>query len=177
MKTILSQLYHMDVIFLTALFRLNHRRLLSKSIRYISKSGDGFLYPLTVILIAFFSVSSALSFFFTTCIAFSMELTIYFLLKNSLKRSRPSEKLDHIQNMMLPPDEFSFPSGHTAAAFVMATILASYYPSLSMPVYTWALLVGVSRVYLGLHYPTDILAGIILGISSGLTGIKTISLL
>ena len=65
---------------------------------------------------------------------------------------------------MQPSDEFSMPSEHTAAAFVMASLTAYFYPDLSLFAYSWASLIGLSRVILGVHYPTDIAAGAILGL-------------
>jgi undecaprenyl-diphosphatase len=74
----------------------------------------------------------------------------------------------------LPSDQFSFPSGHTAAAFAMATLVSFHFPILTLPVIIWALLVGFSRIYLGVHYPTDILAGIVIGVTSGFGGVMLI---
>jgi undecaprenyl-diphosphatase len=71
----------------------------------------------------------------------------------------------------MPSDRFSLPSGHTAAAWVIAILVALHYPILAIPVFIWATLVGISRVYLGVHYPTDILAGFILGTLSAVSSI------
>jgi undecaprenyl-diphosphatase len=53
----------------------------------------------------------------------------------------------------------------------MATLIAHFFPSLMVPVSIWAMLVGVSRIYLGVHYPTDILAGLVIGILCAFAGI------
>lgn len=63
---------------------------------------------------------------------------------------------------------FSFPSGHTTEAFATATAMVLLYRSwkVALPAYSWALLIGYSRMHLGVHYPFDVLAGMIIGISS-----------
>jgi undecaprenyl-diphosphatase len=98
-------------------------------------------------------------------LAFLIERPIYFVLKNSLKRNRPEASIKNFHSVITPSDQFSFPSGHTSAAFMMATLLGFYFPSLSILLYGWAALVGCSRVVLGVHFPTDILVGALLGIS------------
>lgn len=57
----------------------------------------------------------------------------------------------------------SFPSGHTASYFSLATVYANKYPKLSLPLYGFGILVGLSRVYQGEHYPSDVVAGAVLG--------------
>ena len=104
----------------------------------------------------------------TILLAFLIERLIYFVLKNSLKRNRPEAALKNFRSIITPSDQFSFPSGHTSAAFLMATLLSSQFPSLLIPLYCWALLIGCSRVVLGVHFPTDILVGSLLGISTAL---------
>jgi undecaprenyl-diphosphatase len=107
--------------------------------------------------------------------AYFLEIGIYKIIKNNVKRNRPYNELKGIQNGTVPSDRFSFPSGHTAAAFVMATLLAYFFPLLTIVVFPWAFLVGFSRIYLGVHYPSDILAGMILGVLAAYSGIVIIT--
>lgn len=89
-------------------------------------------------------------------------------LKRSLNRERPATAIEGFEALARDPDAFSFPSGHTAAAFGVAVALAGA-PFAAGPV---ALLlatgIALSRVYLGAHYPLDVVAGGVLGAACGL---------
>jgi undecaprenyl-diphosphatase len=66
-----------------------------------------------------------------------------------------------------PSTTHSFPSGHSATSFACATVLAHYAPRLRVPFFTLATLIAFSRIYNGMHYPTDVLAGAVLGVAIG----------
>jgi undecaprenyl-diphosphatase len=63
-----------------------------------------------------------------------------------------------------PSNAYSFPSGHTATSFAAATVLSFYAPRWRVPFFLLATLIGLSRIYNGMHYPTDVLAGALLGV-------------
>ncbi len=134
--------------------------------RYLSKTGDGPLYGL--IIAGLYGNQGFSPYLQAILLAFLIERIIYFVLKNSLKRNRPEATLKNFHSIITPSDQFSFPSGHTSAAFMMATLRSFYFPSLFIPLYCWATLVGCSRVVLGVHFPTDILVGSILGIGTAI---------
>jgi undecaprenyl-diphosphatase len=80
-------------------------------------------------------------------------------LKRCLRRHRPFEQCDGIRACTRVPDPFSFPSGHTLHAVAYAVLLSAFYPLLTPLWAGFAALVAVSRVALGLHYPSDVLVG------------------
>ena len=68
---------------------------------------------------------------------------------------------------LLPPDQFSFPSGHTITAFAMASSLSAFYPALLAALLFCAVSIALSRILLGMHFLTDVLAGAALGAGLG----------
>lgn len=89
-------------------------------------------------------------------------------LKKILSRERPYKILEQLNTFGINLKDYSFPSGHTAASFSIATSLALNVPRLSIIVFIVAIVVGISRIYLGVHYPTDVAAGIVIGFSIAL---------
>ncbi len=89
-------------------------------------------------------------------------------LKYAVNRKRPYEEYPLIINPYTIENDASFPSGHTSTAFTLATSLTLQYKKwyVAIPLFAWASSVGYSRMYLGEHYPTDVLAGAVIGIGS-----------
>jgi undecaprenyl-diphosphatase len=89
-------------------------------------------------------------------------------LKRSLTRARPDVSIAGFEALAQNPDRFSFPSGHTAAAFGVAVAYAGEPLGLGPLALLLAVGIGLSRVYLGAHYPLDVGAGALLGVAAGL---------
>ena len=89
-------------------------------------------------------------------------------LKALFDRERPPLRLPEPEPLIRVPDSGSFPSGHAATSFAGATILALAFPRLAVPLYVLATAVAFSRVYVGVHYPLDIVAGAALGVAVAL---------
>ncbi|MGS2716554.1 phosphatase PAP2 family protein [Eionea flava] len=159
---LLQYIHHVDLYtFDWCLKRKHHRRIVSIS-RWVSRTADGYLYAFATIMAAYFYRWDIVK---ILAITFSVERLCYFFLKNKLKRNRPPQVIPGYQSIIKPADQFSFPSGHTSAAFLVGTIGVTYDPIYWLLLLLWAPLVGISRVMLGVHFPTDIVAGSILGIS------------
>jgi undecaprenyl-diphosphatase len=95
------------------------------------------------------------------------------LLKRRFKRCRPrrQDRTNHLAQLVRADlsafDDFSFPSGHTLNAFAIGTVLSSLHPALFPAMVFAAMSVGASRVFLGMHFVTDVLAGAVLGVGIG----------
>jgi len=160
-----------DQWMLHSLFDWRKKQLFDRLFFNISRSADGPFYAIVAILLLLMQGEKDVHLFLAMLFAFALELSLYKILKNGIKRPRPFDELDRVQFVVAPPDRFSFPSGHTAAAFVMAIILTTGFPVLQPLLLTWATMVGASRIYLGVHYPTDVLMGAVLGSGSAIAGL------
>lgn len=90
------------------------------------------------------------------------------ILKRIFSRNRPYWILKNLNTFGIDLSDYSFPSGHSAAAFTIAMTIALNYPGIKIAILIVASLIAISRIYLGVHYPTDVLAGIIIGIGASL---------
>jgi undecaprenyl-diphosphatase len=146
--------------------RFNHVsqiRWLCRMLRVVSRLGDGVLwYALMLSLLLRFGTAALqpVLHMLLTGIACT---TIYKWLKVKTSRSRPFQVNSDIVCQTTPLDKFSFPSGHTLHAVAFSIVTTSYYPALCWLVVPFTLLVALSRLVLGLHYLSDVLAGALIG--------------
>lgn len=150
--------------------RWGHWRGLRRYFAVVSRLGDGaFWYALMAALVAFdgwrgLAASAHLA--ATGAVA----LLLYKLLKRWTRRPRPFASDARIQAWVAPLDEFSFPSGHTLHAVAFTIVALAHYPVLAGLLVPFAASVAASRVVLGLHYPSDVLAA--LGIGTALASLS-----
>ena len=131
--------------------------------RLISRLGDGvFWYLLMAAILLNGDDSTVNPVLHMLAVGLSGTL-IYKWLKSKTLRPRPYEVHQDIWLTGRPLDRFSFPSGHTLHAVVFTTVLGFYFPSLMLAVLPFTFLVAVSRVILGLHYPSDVIVGAVIG--------------
>src|SRR5574340_452785 len=136
-----------------------------------TRMGDGWLwYSLGAILLAiggqrgYTAVAAAGS-------AAIAGIFVFKALKKLSRRDRPCQFQPHCWAKVLPPDQFSFPSGHTMTAFSTALVVSYVYPTLEWPLYFLAVSIAFSRVVLGMHFLSDVLAGALLGAGLGVASI------
>lgn len=151
--------------------RLQERLNLYPLARGLSFSGDGYLYFAIALLACVLAPEPGQKLLFSGLFAAAIELPIYWTAKKYFKRQRPYVVHTALARIHIPSDEFSFPSGHATAGFLMAYLVTHFFPGAALPMYTWVSMIALSRVLLRVHFVSDILAGMLLG-----TGIAMFSL-
>ncbi|MDD3224383.1 MAG: phosphatase PAP2 family protein [Clostridium sp.] len=86
------------------------------------------------------------------------------IIKHIVKRIRPCNNENNFNLLISKPISYSFPSGHTVSSFAVASVLSSYFVQYSLIFMGIASLIALSRIYLHVHYPSDIIAGILIGV-------------
>jgi undecaprenyl-diphosphatase len=92
---------------------------------------------------------------------------MFLSLKRLAGRKRPCHIEPHCWAKLLPPDQFSFPSGHSITAFAVAIPLSLFYPTLMIGLLFCAASIALSRILLGMHFLSDVVVGSVLGASLG----------
>ena len=128
-----------------------------------SRAGDGWLWYLTGISILLFGGPERLTAIACAGSGAAVGVGLFTSLKKLSGRKRPCEIEPHCWATLLPPDRFSFPSGHTITAFSVAIALSEFYPALLPALLFCALSIAASRILLGMHFLSDVVAGAVLG--------------
>lgn len=143
--------------------RISRRHAMAALFRFISRIGDGlFWYSLMLVLPLLYGWEGVTA-TGTMAIVGLLNLWIYRKCKGSITRERPFVTLAPINLAGVPLDRFSFPSGHTQHAVGFSVTAVAFFPQLAPVLYPVAFLVALSRPLLGLHYPSDVLIGGLLG--------------
>lgn len=146
--------------------------LLRHFFRAVSRLGDGmFWYALMLGLLLAQGADAAPAVLHMVCVGLACTV-LYKLLKNGTLRPRPYQVHAHIAAGAVPLDLYSFPSGHTLHAVAFTVVASAYFPALAPALAAMTLAVAASRIVLGLHYPSDVLAGAALGASVALASLS-----
>ncbi len=164
MSPLLARIDSLDRATTGSVSRWSRRTPVAVFFRAVSRLGDGLIWY--SLLAALFVVSGGsewrrvLHFGVTALIA----VAVYKFLKSRLVRERPFIADPDICCACAPLDRYSFPSGHTLHAALFATLFMTLSPALGMTLVAFAVLIAASRLVLGLHYPTDVIVGAVLGV-------------
>lgn len=146
--------------------RAVHRKPVERSFALVSRMGDGvFWYALMTILPLLYGKAGLVATLHMAIVGITGVL-IYKVLKTGVVRNRPFVTHPSIQLGAMPLDQYSFPSGHTLHAVSFTLVASAHFPILAGVLVPFAVLVALSRMILGLHYPSDVLAGAAIGVGT-----------
>ena len=159
----MNKLQQLDLSLCISCNRYSSYRLVSTFLSLVSRLGDGvFWYCLMLVLPLIYGINGLLISFQMISAAIPA-LLIYRFLKKTTLRPRPCAVTPAIKQQTHVLDQFSFPSGHTLHAVSFTLIVSSHLPFAAWVLAPFAILVVASRPILGLHYPSDVLAGAAIG--------------
>jgi undecaprenyl-diphosphatase len=130
-----------------------------------TRCGDGWLWYGIGAVVALFGGPERFWALLAAATAVASGVAVFLKLKRAFGRQRPCEP--HCWATLLPPDQFSFPSGHTITAFAVAISLGTFYPAMRGELLFCAGSVACSRILLGMHFLSDVIAGGLLGAGLG----------
>jgi len=160
---VIARCYVFDLMLVEQINRLSARQGVKAFFAVVSHIGDGpFWYGLILLLPVFFG-ATALAVSLRMVLAGVIGLLMYKWIKSMTERLRPYAVSPSIRLGAEPLDQYSFPSGHTLHAVSFSLLAVYHFPVLAWLLIPLACLIAASRVILGLHYPTDVLAGALIG--------------
>jgi undecaprenyl-diphosphatase len=165
MRLYLHRMHQLDSNVCVAVNHTSRYKLVRDGFRVVSRLGDGVFWYVLMTTILVIKGSDGLVPVLHMGLAGLSGTLLYKWLKGKTLRPRPYEVRQDIWLTGTPLDKFSFPSGHTLHAVVFSAVAISYYPQLSVVLLPFTLMIGLSRVVLGLHYPSDVLAGALIGVT------------
>jgi len=163
MRLYLNRMHRLDSNVCVSVNHTSQYRVIRDVFRVVSRCGDGlFWYGLMIAILLFMGREG----FFPVihmAVAGLVGTLLYKWLKGKTLRPRPYAVRQEIFLTGTPLDKFSFPSGHTLHAVLFSVVALNYYPQLSVILLPFTLMIALSRVVLGLHYPSDVIAGALIG--------------
>lgn len=148
------------------LYVINDRikcKLFDKTLPYLTNLGGAVITILTCLILILIGKGEIRIAGYKALSALALSHIFVHLCKKKFTRPRPFLTFDNINIINANLYDYSFPSGHTTAAFSICVTLSLVFPHLTVILISLAFLVGVSRIYLGVHYPTDVFVGMIIG--------------
>ena len=163
MRVLWRQMTAAEIAVTLRVNRFSRVRPVSSLFRIVSRLGDGVAWYAAFAVMLVVGGRGAIGPVLQTAATALLGVLLYRWLKESLVRERPFVTHGSIRCATPPLDRYSFPSGHTLHAALLSVFFLVYLPALGIALLPFALLVAASRVVLGLHYPTDVAAGAVIG--------------
>jgi undecaprenyl-diphosphatase len=135
-----------------------------------TRGGDGWLWYAMGLAILVLGGKTRFEALGAAALSSALSVLLFSRLKRLTGRRRPCHIEQHCWATLLPPDQFSFPSGHTMTAFAVAIPLSLFYPTLAIGLLFCALSIAMSRILLGMHFLSDVVAGALIGTGLGYLG-------
>jgi undecaprenyl-diphosphatase len=141
---------------------------------FATRGGDGWLWYAMSLAILIFGGPERYAALLSAAMAAGAGTLLFLALKRKAKRQRPCAFAEHCWAKLLPPDQFSFPSGHSINAFSFAVAFSLYYPSWTIGLLFCAFSIAVSRIILGMHFLSDIVVGAGVGTMLAYTSVMAV---
>jgi undecaprenyl-diphosphatase len=167
-KTVRGFVQKSDLRLMRRVHRWRAPRWLRRGTLLATRLGNGWAWYVLGLAILFFGGERryvALGSGLTACVT---GIFLFRGLKHLSKRPRPCQIEPHCWAMISPPDRFSFPSGHSMTSFAIAVSIGHFYPELQLLLLLLAASIAASRIILGMHFLTDVIAGAAIGVGLGL---------
>ena len=177
MKTFLQSVQNLDGEILLQIQQHLRTDMLTPLMKFVTFLGNGgWFWILCAVVLLAIPKTRKTGYAAVLSLIFGVIVT-NLLLKNIVARPRPFAEIEALIPLIAKPTDFSFPSGHTTASFAVALVMLRMLPKkIGIPAVVLAALVAFSRLYLGVHYPTDVLAGFVValvGSSLAVWGVRT----
>jgi undecaprenyl-diphosphatase len=164
MNQVLSFIAHRDHRLMRSINRWPAPRWIRIWMLCATRGGDGWLWYAMGLVVLLFGGDQRFRAVGAAAMAAAVGILIFLRLKKITGRKRPCTIEPHCWARLLPPDQFSFPSGHTITAFAVSLSLSRFYPELAIGLFFCAVSIAASRIMLGMHFLSDVLAGTAIGI-------------
>ncbi len=176
MNQVLNRIQALDSALCVTVSHTSQYRLIRDWFRIISRLGDGVFWYTLMLAILVVQQADGVKPVLHMLAAGLTGTLIYKWLKHKTHRPRPYQVHQDVWVVGKPLDHFSFPSGHTLHAVAFGLVALFYFPVLAIVLIPFIVMVAMSRVILGLHYPSDVLAGAAIGYVIALISISLVSL-
>jgi len=170
-RTVWGYIEQRELRFMRRVNRWHAPRPVRISMVVMSRLGDGLLWYALALFVLIFGGQRGLHAFLTGGTAAVVAIVLFRQIKRVSRRSRPCHLEPHCWASVVPPDQFSFPSGHAMTSFAIAISVGHFYPDFLQLLLLCALTVAISRIVLGMHFLTDVTVGALMGIGLGFASI------